>query len=88
MDENGTAPSDGQENNNSQETDQCDVAEENDNAKRLKTEASHMEVSGSASGDHEVEPSTSSNSCFPKAKASKGRNYRNSRDDESSANER
>lgn len=73
------------ENNTTEETETRDV-EENDNAKRLKTDViDSMEVS--VSNESDTEPSTSSNNCFPKAKVSKTRNYRTSKDDESSANE-
>lgn len=85
-----TITADAKENNNSDEMQDCEIQEENDNAKRLKTEnANHNNTVSDTSLDlNEVVPSTSSDNCFPKAKLSKGRNYRSNKDDESSANER
>lgn len=89
MEENGSG--DGDDNNTVKESiEPCDN-EQNENAKRLKTDmkVDEFEVAECNTVDgKESKPSTSSNNCFPKAKTSKNRNYRKSKDEESSANER
>lgn len=84
MEEN--SPSDVNENNTT-ETEVSEM-EDTENAKRLKTELNYMDTVLLNTESNDVEPSTSSNNCFPKAKMSKSRNYRKNKDEESSANER